>query len=978
MTEVVIIGSRRFWGVALAMALAAGAVAAPADYEGKRIVALEFEPREQPLPDDALQRALPFAVGGSLRLEDTRTAIERLYATGRYETVSIDASPAADGVRLRILTTPRFFIGQVQVEGVPEPPNTGQLVNATKLNLGEELSDENVARAVENLQRVLRDNGFFEATIRPFVVREALTEEADIRFEVTSGPRARFTTPDVRGDPQRSLQDIIRRTNWQRLWGLLGWRSVTANRVQQGLERVRRSYLKRNHLMARVNLGAMEYDPSRSFVKPILNIEAGPRIRVRTEGVRLSQGRLRQLIPIFQEQTVDRDLLMEGGRNLEQVFQSEGFFDASAAFQQVNSGPEETILYTIDRGRRYKLVHLEVTGNQYFDAPTIRERMLVTPATFLRYRRGRYSQELLERDRDAIADLYRTNGFRDVEVTSRVEMDYQGKEREIAVFIEIKEGPQWFVDSLDVSGIDLRLLPEIEALLQSTAGQPYSAFNVATDRDNVLNYYFNNGYPEARFDSTATPGPRPNTVKLRYVVEEGRRNYVRQILISGLRETNRKLIDSRLLLEPEMPLSQSQMVESQRRLYDLGIFAKVDMAVQNPEGRERNKYVLYQFEEASRYSLNLGFGAEIARIGGDPGSLSAPAGGAGFSPRVSVGLTRNNMFGIGHTAGVLSRFSNIQRRVLLNYLAPQFGGRDDVSLTFNGLWDDSRNIRTFTSRRWEGSATIGQRLSRANSFQYRLGYRRVTVDENTLNIRPDLIPVFAQPSRVGFVGASFIQDRRDDPVDSRRGIYSTLDLTLATRWLASQTEYFRFVLRNATYHRIGRDLVFARLINTGWLYNFGLNPIPLPERFFAGGATAHRGFPENQAGPRDPTTGFPIGGNAFLVNSLELRFPLIGQNIGGVLFHDAGNVYSSANNLSLRVRQRNLLDFDYTVHAVGFGLRYRTPIGPVRVDLAYAPNSPRFVGFEGTREELLLGGGRPNVLQRISRFQFHFSLGQTF
>ncbi|HBY64142.1 MAG TPA: outer membrane protein assembly factor BamA, partial [Solibacterales bacterium] len=946
--------------------------------EGKRIVAVEFEPAQQPLPADILQRTLPFAAGGVLRLEDARVAIERLYATGRYESVVLDASAEGDGVRLRVITTPRFFVGQVRVEGVPEPPNRGQLVNATKLALGEEYSDEDVARAVENLRRVLRDNGFYEASIRPEIAREALTEEADIRFLVTPGPRARFSAPLIRGDPQRSTQALIRRTNWQRVWGLLGWKTVSADRVQQGIERVRRSYLKRNHLMARVTLEGMEYEAAGPFVKPILNVDAGPRVRVRSEGVRLGQGRLRQLIPVYQEQTVDRDLLMEGARNLQEFYQAAGYFDATATFRQENNGAEEVIVYTVKRGDRYKLVHLAVSGNEYFDDATIRERMLVTPATFLRYRRGRYSEELLSRDRDAIADLYRSNGFRNVEVKARVEADYRGKAREIAVFVEIAEGPQWFVHSLEVSGIDLRLLPEIEATLQSTAGQPYSAFNVATDRDNVLNYYFNNGYPEAGFDSSATPGPRPNTVNLRYVVEEGRRNFVRQVLISGLRETNRKLVENRLLLEPDAPLSQSQMVESQRRLYDLGIFAKVDMAVQNPEGRERNKYVLYQFEEASRYSLNVGFGAEVARIGGDPGSLSAPAGGTGFSPRISVGLSRNNVFGIGHTAGILSRFSNIQRRVVLNYLAPQFGGKDDVSLTFNGLWDDSRNIRTFTSRRWEGSANFGQRLSRSNSFQYRLGYRRVTVDENTLNIRPDLIPVFAQPARVGFVGASFIQDRRDDPLDPRRGLYNTVDFSLATRWLASQTQYFRFVIRNATYHRIGRDIVFARLLNAGWLYNYGPSFIPLPERFFAGGATAHRGFPENQAGPRDFTTGFPVGGNTFAVNSMELRFPLIGQNIGGVLFHDAGNVYSSLNNLSFRLRQRNIQDFDYMVHAVGFGLRYRTPIGPVRIDLAYVPNSPRFLGFEGTREELLRGAGRPDVLQRISRFQFHFSLGQTF
>jgi outer membrane translocation and assembly module TamA len=166
----------------------------------------------------------------------------------------------------------------------------------------------------------------------------------------------------------------------------------------------------------------------------------------------------------------------------------------------------------------------------------------------------------------------------------------------------------------------------------------------------------------------------------------------------------------------------------------------------------------------------------------------------------------------------------------------------------------------------------------------------------------------------------------------------------------------------------------------GAINSISTTDVPLPERFFAGGATSHRGFNENQAGPRDLLTGFPLGGKALLVNNTEVRFPLIGDDIGGVFFHDAGNVYSNFSNLSFRVRQRDLEDFDYMVHAVGFGVRYRTPVGPVRLDLAYSINSPRFNGLQGTYEQLLQPDltGVPIVQQRISRFQFHFSLGQLF
>jgi outer membrane protein insertion porin family len=282
---------------------------------------------------------------------------------------------------------------------------------------------------------------------------------------------------------------------------------------------------------------------------------------------------------------------------------------------------------------------------------------------------------------------------------------------------------------------------------------------------------------------------------------------------------------------------------------------------------------------------------------------------------------------------------------------------------------------------------VAQRLSRANSMQYRVSFRRDTVSD--LKITPELVPLLSQPVRVGLASMSYIQDRRDNPTDTHRGIYNTVDVGVSLPQFGSQTDYARLVLRNSTYHPIGRDIVIARTLQFGYIQRLGgLPEIPLGERFFAGGATSNRAFPDYQAGPRDTETGFPLGGNAMLFHSTELRFPLFGDNVGGVFFHDIGNVYSSIDDLSFRYHQRSNQDFNYGVQSIGFGIRYKTPVGPIRVDFSYSPNSPRFVGFSGTIDQLLScnpnlpPGQNPSnctgVPQRINAFQFHFSLGQTF
>ncbi|MGH9631014.1 MAG: BamA/OMP85 family outer membrane protein, partial [Bryobacteraceae bacterium] len=464
---------------------------------------------------------------------------------------------------------------------------------------------------------------------------------------------------------------------------------------------------------------------------------------------------------------------------------------------------------------------------------------------------------------------------------------------------------------------------------------------------------------------------------LRFVIAEGERQYVRRVLLSGLESSDPELVYERIRnLEPGDPVSQASMIENQRRLYDLGIFARVDTALQNAEGEEQYKYILYRFEEASKYSLTGGIGAQIGRIGrGSITSFESPGGSAGFSPRISLGVSRSNFLGIGHTVSLQTRFSNIQRRVVTTYLAPQFKGNPDVSLTFNAIYDDSRDVNTFKAQRQEAVAQINQRLSRANTIQYRLGYRKISVDN--LRIDPDLIPIFSRPVRLGVVSGTFIEDRRDDPADATKGIYNTADVALGSDIFRTRATFTRALGRNATYHRVGRDMVFARSLSLGAINSLVEDFVPLPERFFAGGASSHRGFPDNQAGPRDLTTGFPLGGKALVINTLELRFPLIGDNVGGVLFHDAGNVFSDLDKISFRVNQRDQQDFDYMVHALGFGVRYRTPIGPVRLDLAYSINPPRFFGLKGNLQDLLEGRGEATN-QQISHFQFHFSLGQAF
>jgi outer membrane protein assembly complex protein YaeT len=1001
-------------------------------FENQGIADIQFLPAQM-LDARDLAKAVPLKKGDTLKAEDIAAAIDRLFATGRFADIVVEAQRSGDGVIVRFVTQPAWFVGGVVVEGkVANPPNRAQIAATTRLSLGTPFHDEDLTQAVNSIKKVLADNGLYEAEVTPQLERDEDTQQIFITIKLKEHKRAKYEMPMIhaganaesvaaaQGSAERTVapnvegtavghdelrlpeNTITRVTGW-RIPIIHWWRQVTDERTRRGVQNVVRKYESKDRLTARVDLEKLDYDPSRLRVRPNLSVSPGPRVKVEAVQAKISHRTLKQYVPIFREHAVDNDLLAEGKRNLSEYFQSKGYYDVDVEIRSMPpSNDLETIDYVISQGPRYKLTHLSLKGNRYFKDDVLRERMFMQPASFS-MRHGRYSEAFRRKDEENITNLYRANGFRDVKVHSVVDRTYQGKAGQVAVTLEIEEGEQWLVDEVTLNGMD-QFNPEgVAGRLSSVAGQPFSEANLAVDRKEVLTYYYTRGFPDANFLAAWEPSGAPHHVNITYTVREGDRKYVRRVLTSGIERTRKSLIDKVITLEPGDPLSPVEQTNIQKGLYDLGIFARVDTAIQNPDGDTHSEYVLYNFEEANRYILGLGAGTQVARFGTpSSSSLSSPGGATGVSPQVSLDLTRLNFRGVGQSVAFHGLLSTLEQRGTINYLIPRFMDVPSRDLTFTLLYDKALNVRTFASRREEGSVRLSQTLSKSITASIGFTYRRVSVSSIVIPVL--LIPELVQPVRIGMISASFSQDRRDDKADAHHGIYNTADIGLAGKFFGSQRSFGRVLLRNATYHRLPRNMVLARQTQFGVIAPFaapsGLSEqesVPLPERFLGGGADSLRAFPYNQAGPRDTgmalapgspsseATGFPLGGNALLFNNIELRFPFIGANIQGVFFHDMGNVFSTLGNMSFRFHQKNVQDFDYIVHAAGFGIRYRTPVGPVRLDLAYSINPPSFIGFNGTPQELLQcnpnlppQGACVGVKQNTSHFQFFFSIGQTF
>ncbi|MGH9784683.1 MAG: BamA/OMP85 family outer membrane protein, partial [Terriglobia bacterium] len=664
-----------------------------------------------------------------------------------------------------------------------------------------------------------------------------------------------FGAVQVTGNPVFPADRLIRQARWE------AGEDFVSRRLQNGLTRLQNLYREADYLEASIRVARRTYHAPTNRVDLELAVAAGARIEISVSGASLDRSELQRRVPVFEERTLDEDLLREGERNLQNYFESQGYFDASVRYvRQPAANGTVPIEYQVDLGPQQHLAEVQFRGNQYFREETLRERMQIQPAN-LTQRNGRFSSNLLERDLAAIRAVYRTNGFPQVRVDAqRVDPDSES-DPGMVVMIAIEEGPQVLVGDFTIVGNQALPQELLEAYINAGSGQPYSESVIASDRDNLLTLYFNEGFPVARFDWRTTPSAGGTRMNLEYILEEGAREYVRHVYVSGLEYTRPGIVNRQMQFRDGDPLSQGDLIETQRRLYDLGIFSQVEMAVQNPAGTEQERTVLVHVEEARRHTLKIGLGADIGRFGGSSGDTTDIEGKTEISPNVSFDVTRLNVGGRPHTASLRTRFSTLQKRAGLTYLAPRFLNHPWLNATATAVFDETRDVRTFTAERLETSLQFESKLSRLSTLFSRYTFRRVTVDTSSLRISPDQIPIVSRPVLVGIVSQTWLRDTRDDPTDSHRGMFSSVDLGVAAKQFGSETSFFRAVLQNSSYHPIGRGLSLARSIQFGALSPFGkgrkvdvdgqpviTREIPIAERFFAGGGNSHRGFAVNQAG----------------------------------------------------------------------------------------------------------------------------------
>jgi outer membrane protein assembly factor BamA len=911
-------------------------------------------------------------------IEASRQALQD---AGHFPKVEVTIEPDVMGLRVNFLLEPPFYLGVVKFPGAESLFSYTRLLQVTEMSDQDPYDASRVPIAENALADFLHKNGYFQGSVHAESAIDDEHQLVNVNFRIEPGEQAKISSLQIQGPndaESRRLLGAMSSIRARLSGGLLKpGKRYSPDRIRAATNLMKRTLTKQRRLASSIKENPPKYDAASNGVEVSFKVQMGPVVTIRTEGARLSRipwlaGRQRRkLIPVYSEGSVDRELVEEGRRNLTEYFQKKGFPNVTVT-TDFHKNPDEILLvYKIDRGEKHNVERILFQGNYAIPEKELLAQVTVRQSHF--WTHGRLSQKLLRQSASNLEALYRDRGYEEVRVTPRT----VDRERKIEVHFDIEEGRQTLVAEVQVSGNQNLPYAELTAPkgFELRSGAPFSRRKLGDDRNRILATYQNRGYLNAEVRATVTKTADPHRVNVGYAIHEHQLVGIDQVVYLGQDHTRLSLITKAAKIRTESPMQRAQLLEAESRLYDLGIFDWSSVGPRKPITDQTDEMTLVKVHEAKRNELTYGVGFEVSRRGGNAPSGTVALPGVGTiglqgheiapsqatfaSPRGTLQYLRHNVRGVAATASISILASQLDYRLVAAYTQPQFFGSQWGALGSFSLERNSENP-LFTAATGNLTFQVERVISKKHNTraQFRYDFNKTVLSHLLV---PDLVLPQDQNVHLSTLSASLIHDTRDKPLDAHRGIYATIDFGVTPKVLGSSADFVRLYTQLAHY-RPFHSIVFANSIRIGLASPFAGSFVPTSSLFFSGGGTSLRGFPIDQAGPQrlvpfcnvlQGESGcvnitVPVGGKQLFIFNSEVRFPLgIMKALGGVVFYDGGNVFGA---ISLHNFAAN-----YT-NTVGVGLRYSTPIGPIRFDV----------------------GRNLNPVPGLSATQYFITIGQAF
>ena len=614
-------------------------------------------------------------------------------------------------------------------------------------------------------------------------------------------------------------------------------------------------------------------------------------------------------------------------QNIRRRYRRSGFADVSVKWEQTDGQSEgqtlRSLQLVIDEGIRHVIRSIKVEGEHYFDEEKIKNQMLTRSANG--FGNGDYDANVLDEDLTSIQALYRKYGFIDTRISKQV--DIHPSDKSVSVTIVINEGRQTRVDRISFTGKLPIAADELAKILELRSGEPFQPDLVRVDESDLAASIAPHGYPHVVVEAVVTRSADQEKADITYRILPGPFVKVGAIFFAGNFRTREHILKRELAFKSGDPFSLSKVFEAQRNLRSMNLFDSVRVRTLGLKEKASTVHLLFLTIEKKPYFYEIGGGYETSK---------------GFYARSKIGDL--NFWGTDKDIWLGGEVSETGYRWDAGISNPRlFGTRMQVDIggyiereeKFNqDFGTDTAGATLNVSRRWPRLliSSLAWRYERREQF-LREQDASQQVDEEALDPRSNLV-----------MTPTIVYDSRDSFIRPTRGWFSNLSVDVSNGLDNDLDDFTRYKADLRVYHPLRPKLTLAAIVRMGYIVAFGESKdIPEDQLFFLGGTLDVRGYKENllQFNAEDN----PVGGRLAWSTSIEARYDL-GKNFELSPFVDAGR---------LQLTTEDALDEDWR-WAVGLGLRYLTPIGPIG----------------------LLYGHKIDPRPGESKGQFHFTIGYTF
>ncbi|MBF0556396.1 MAG: outer membrane protein assembly factor BamA, partial [Nitrospirae bacterium] len=818
--------------------------------------------------------------GGHLDSKAIAESIKSAFTKGIFNDIRV----YTDGGNVSIEVVERTFVDSVKASGT-EHFSGKKLREEFELKTGMVYSIESLNKSINAMKKYLAGKGFTKAAVTARAVDTKNPYRVNVELKVVEGPPLVIKKITVNGknNTDTELIDISSGSIYDK------------EKVEAIITGAVKALKKEGYFNPQV--GPFTYCEDTGTLD--ISMVRGKKLEVLFEGnEKFSQKELAGEMPFFEYGNITTGTIEEALMQIVAMYHKKGYAFVSVGYDKIETGELSKITFTIQEGLRYKVSEISLEGVSVDKKPIM---------DFLPLQKGEpFDPDTIEDTKDGLEEYYRNIGFPNAKVLF-IANKTDDVEKTAHLRISISEGERLTIGSIAIEGsASTSSKKELKSIIGLKAGTPLNESELFDARQRVINFYSRNGFND--ISAVIEKKVHQNTVDITFIVEEGQMYVFGDTIVTGNTKTKWEVFRRIFTHKRGAPFNPSAVYEEVRELYKTELFKDVSVSFTERAGHVKD--VVFSVSEVDPKIVD--FGAGYGEYEGLRGSL---------------GASLANLMGMNRQLYFRSKFSALGQKYTLQYYEPWFITQNlpfRATIGYEERKEIDIDTRKLRYRVEKYTASVGVERNFTDKLKGQI-YYEFSLD-NTWDVRPD-ISLSRDDTGTLVISAivpSLIYDGRNSLTNPTAGIIAGISVKMATALLLSQTDFLKLSGYVKYYRGLSENLVLAASFRTGIAQGWNQTvDLPIVERFFLGGSTTVRGYGQDDLGPKG-VNGDPTGGNAFLMGNLELRANVI-DNFSIVPFIDAGNVWNDLNRYSPD-------DLRYTT---GLGVRYMTPVGPLRLDYGH-------------------------------------------